>query len=142
MDSIAPWTLFKDMISRSEKSTPLTKEHLVGEGMLMIVAGTDTTAASLSLTLHSLIQQPDTYKKLQDEIKTVMPFLDSRPTIQALDTLPLLDACLKEGLRISSPVQCRLPREVPANGWNYKGRYFPAGVSHVLPLYSMCMCLN
>ncbi|KAL2840127.1 cytochrome P450 [Aspergillus pseudodeflectus] len=112
MDSIGLWTLFKDMVSRAEKSTPLTKEHLVGEGMLMIVAGTDTTAASLSLTLHSLLQQPETYRKLQDEIRTVMPSLDSRPTIQALDTLPLLDACLKEGLRIASPVQCRLPREV------------------------------
>ncbi|KAJ0417771.1 cytochrome P450 [Aspergillus carlsbadensis] len=112
MDSIGLWTLFKDMVSRAEKSTPLSKEHLVGEGMLMIVAGTDTTAASLSLTLHSLLQQPETYKNLQDEIRTVMPSLDSRPTIQALDTLPLLDACLKEGLRISSPVQSRLPREV------------------------------
>ncbi|KAL4733478.1 cytochrome P450 [Aspergillus similis] len=106
MDSIGLWTLFKDMVSRAEKSTPLTKEHLVGEGMLMIVAGTDTTAASLSLTLHSLIQQPDRYKKLQDEIRTVMPLFDSRPPTQTLDTLPLLDACLKEGLRISSPVQC------------------------------------
>jgi hypothetical protein len=122
------------MVSRAEKSTPLTKEHLVGEGMLMIVAGTDTTAASLSLTLHSLLQQPEMYRKLQDEIRTVMPSLDSRPTIQSLDTLPLLDACLKEGLRIASPVQCRLPREVPADGWTYKGRYFPPGASHVLPV--------
>lgn len=140
MDSTGPWTLFKGMVSRAEKSTPLTKEHVVGEGMLMIVAGTDTTAASLSLTLHSLLQQPDTYKRLQDEIRTVMPLLDSRPTIQSLDTLPFLDACLKEGLRISSPVQCRLPREVPANGWNYKGQYFPPGVGRVLSLYALCVC--
>ncbi|KAL4802082.1 cytochrome P450 [Aspergillus unguis] len=129
LDSTSLRTLFKDMVSRAEKSTPLTNEHLVSEGMLMIVGGTDTTAASLSHTLHSLLQQPDLYENLQQEIKTVMPLVDSRPTIQALDTLPLLDACLKEGLRISSPVQNRLPREVPAPGWSYNGRYFPPGVN-------------
>jgi cytochrome P450 len=141
MGSIGTWTLFRDMVSRAEKSTPLTDDHLVGEGILMIVAGTNTTAASLSLTLHSLLQQPETYRKFQDEIRTVMPSLESRPTIQALDTLPLLDGCLKEGLRIASPVQCRLPREVPTDGWTYKGRYFPPGVSSMLSMYSY-LCIN
>ncbi|KAL2827913.1 cytochrome P450 [Aspergillus pseudoustus] len=114
LHQVGLWTMFKDMVSRAEKSggAPLTADHLVAEGMLMIVAGTDTTAASLSVTLHSLLQQPDAYKRLQEEIQTIMPAMHSRPTIQALDALPFLDACLKEGLRICSPVQCRLPREV------------------------------
>ncbi|OQD83650.1 hypothetical protein PENSOL_c148G04064 [Penicillium solitum] len=124
--SSGSWTMFKNMISMAEKkSTQLTKEQLVSEGMLMIVAGTDTTATSLSVTLHNLLQQPETYKKLQDEIRTVMPTMDSRPTIQVLDTLPFLDACVKEGLRLACPSHTRLPRTVPSDGWYFKGHYFP-----------------
>ncbi|KAF5855755.1 hypothetical protein ETB97_008473 [Aspergillus alliaceus] len=131
MELAGSWTMFKNMISAAEKSTRLTKEHLIAEGMLMIVAGTDTTATSLSVTLHNLLQQPEIYKKLQDEARTVLPTLDSRPPFQELDALPLLDACIKEGLRISSPVQSRLPRTVPADGWTFKGHYFPPGVSNL-----------
>ncbi|KAJ5915766.1 hypothetical protein N7454_010907 [Penicillium verhagenii] len=92
-------TMFSNMISMAEeKSVQLTKEQLVSDGMLMIVAGTDTTATSLSVTLHNLLQQPETYRKLQDEVCTIMPTVNSRPTIQVLDALPFLDACVKEGV--------------------------------------------
>ncbi|KAJ5654879.1 hypothetical protein N7490_001882 [Penicillium lividum] len=131
------WTMFNNMISMAEKkSTQLTKDQLVSEGMLMIVAGTDTTATSLSVTLHNLLQQPETYKQLQDEIRAVMPTVHARPTIQVLDTLPFLDACVKEGLRLSCPSHTRLPRTVPLPGWNFKGHYFPYGTNvSTSPLY-------
>lgn len=128
MFTVDSWTMFKSMIAAAEKSTKLTKEHLVSEGMVMIVAGTDTTAISLSVTIHQLLQQPETYRTLQDEIRIVMPEVDSRPSIHDLDKLPLLDACIKEGMRISSPAPIRLPRVVPPGGWTFGGYYFPAGV--------------
>lgn len=121
--------MFKNMISAAEKkSLQLTKEHLVSEAIVMLVAGTDTTAASLAVSLHYLFQQPETYRKLQEEIQSVMPELNSKPKIQTLDTLPFLDACIKEGLRISCPSRTRLPRTVPQEGWKFKDYYFPPGV--------------
>ncbi len=129
MDATDTWTMFKNMISSATKtSTPLTKEHLISEAIVMIVAGTDTTASALAVTLHNLLQQPDAYRKLQDEVRTVMQTLDSRPTVQELDALPFLNACIKEGLRISCPSRVRLPRTVPEGGWTFKGYYFPPGV--------------
>lgn len=128
------WTMFKNMMSAAEKkSRDLTKEHLISEAIVMFVAGTDTTAAALAVTLHHLLQQPDNYRKLQDEVRTVMPALDSRPTVPELDALPFLNACVKEGLRISCPSRTRLPRTVPANGWSFRGHYLPAGVSLISP---------
>lgn len=94
----------------------------------MLVAGTDTTASALALSLNHLLQQPKAYRKLQDEVRTVMPTLDCRPAVEELDALPFLDACIKEGLRISCPSRVRLPRTVPKGGWTFKGQYFPAGV--------------
>lgn len=122
--------MFKNMLSAAKKrSSELTKEHLVSEAIVMFVAGTDTTAAALAVTLHHLLQQPDNYRKLQDEVRAVMPTLDSRPSVPELDALPFLNACVKEGLRVSCPSRTRLPRTVPTNGWAFRGHYLPAGVS-------------
>ncbi|KAJ5781189.1 cytochrome P450 [Penicillium paradoxum] len=133
------WTMFKNMMSSAEKkSRELTKEHLISEAIVMFVAGTDTTAAALAVTLHHLLQDPKTYQRLQDEVRTVMPTLDSRPTVPELDALPFLNACVKEGLRVSCPSRTRLPRTVPANGWSFKGHYFPAGtIVSTTPLYAL-----
>ncbi len=129
MNTSEIWTLFKNMISSAAKSsTVLNKEHLISEAIVMLVAGTDTTASALALSLNHLLQQPEVYRKLQDEVCTVMPTLDSRPAVEELDALPFLDACIKEGLRISCPSRVRLPRTVPEGGWTFKGQYFPAGV--------------
>lgn len=111
------WTMFKNMIASAEKkSQTLSKEHLIAEAIVMIVAGTDTTAVALSTTLHKLLQMPELYHKLQEEVWTIMPSIESQPAFDKFDTLPLLDACLKEGLRISCPSRVRLPRTVPAEG--------------------------
>lgn len=126
--------MFKNMMSAAEKkSRKLTKEHLISEAIVMFVAGTDTTAAALAVTLHHLLQQPDIYRRLQDEVRTVMPTPDSRPTVPELEALPFLNACAKEGLRISCPSRTRLPRTVPASGWSFGGHYLPAGASFIFP---------
>ncbi|KAG7291092.1 hypothetical protein NEMBOFW57_001102 [Staphylotrichum longicolle] len=104
MNTTETWTMFKNMLSSAAKSsTVLDKEHLISEAIVMLVAGTDTTASALALSLNHLLQQPEVYRKLQDEVRTVMPTVDSRPAVEELDALPFLDACIKEGLRISCP---------------------------------------
>lgn len=132
------WTMFKNMLSAAKKkSRELTKEHLVSEAIVMFVAGTDTTAAALAVTLHHLLQQPENYRKLQEEVRTVMPTLDSRPSVPELDALPFLNACVKEGFRVSCPSRTRLPRTVPANGWSFRRHYLPAGVSLISGSFSL-----
>lgn len=121
--------MFGNMISAATKaSINITKDHLIEEGIVMFVAGTDTTAAALTITFHHLLQQPEVYQKLQEEIRAIMPTLDSRPTLEELDNLPFLNACVREGLRISSPSRFRMPRTVPDGGWTFKGHYFPPKV--------------
>lgn len=110
-------TMFGSMFSSAAKSS-----------------GTDTTAASLTVTFHNLIQQPELYRQLQEEVMTVMPELDSRPTAEELDSLPLLNACIKEGLRLTCPTRTRMPRTIPEGGWTFNGHHFPPGV-RCLPSY-------
>jgi cytochrome P450 len=133
--------MFKNMLSAAaKKSTELNKEHLISEGILMIVAGTDTTAAALTFTIHHLLQQPEWYSRLQAEVKTVISTSETRPPFQDIDALPFLDACIKEGLRVSCPSRVRLPRVVPEGGWSFKGHYFPAGVCSISSFHAIWFC--
>ncbi|KUL84954.1 hypothetical protein ZTR_07907 [Talaromyces verruculosus] len=110
------------------KEQSLTDDELIEESSTMFFAGTDTTATSVSVGLWHLIHQPDVYARLQEELKRVMPNVDSGPSLRQLESLPLLEACIKEGLRLACPPRGRLPRVVPPEGWEVQGIVLPGGV--------------
>jgi cytochrome P450 len=51
------------------------------------------------------------------------------PDVVALEKIPLLEACVKEALRMSVPIRGRFPRTVPEGGLDVHGQHMPAGVS-------------
>jgi cytochrome P450 len=61
------------------------------------IAGTDTTAITSSYTCWELSRRPDIMRKLQNEIDEVMPDSRSIPKMHVLQTLPYLNAVIKEG---------------------------------------------
>ncbi len=81
------------------------------------MAGTLTTAWMLEVTMYWLIRQPDTLRKLKEELATAIPDLDMIGTIPlpVLEQLPYLNAVIKEGLRLTYGVSCRLARIDPDN---------------------------
>lgn len=52
--------------------------------------GTETTARSLSLGMHHLLSEPHLHEKLSEEVRSVMPTPDSKPTWNELEQLPFL----------------------------------------------------
>lgn len=83
----------------------------------------------MSVGIHHLARRADLWAELQDELKPVMTMSDGCPRLESLAQLPLLNAVLKEGLRISCPIRGHMPRIVPKGGWMYQDTWFPAGVS-------------
>ncbi|KAI1847952.1 hypothetical protein JX266_006065 [Neoarthrinium moseri] len=127
---------FPDPVLNLGLGIQLRDEHLIAEGILMIIAGTDTTAVTLSTATYHLIKNPEIFERLRQEVAPFMPNKDARPSFNDLDHLPLLDACLKEGMRLSSPVRSRLPRVVPKDGWTSHGRFYkPGTIVSSSPLY-------
>lgn len=47
--------------------------------------GTETTARSLSLGMHHLLSEPHLHEKLSEEVRSVMPTPDSKPTWNELE---------------------------------------------------------
>lgn len=89
-----------------------------------------TTALVLTTAIYHLNKQPDLWSNLQAELLSNFPdSLNEQPDIVQLEKIPLLEACIKEAMRISIPIRGRWPREVPNGGLNAHGHYLPEGVS-------------
>lgn len=75
---------------------------LIGPATFLFVASFETVANAMTWTLFLLAQHPQIMAELYDELHHVLA--GDAPTIRQLDQLPLLDATIKEAMRILPPV--------------------------------------
>lgn len=97
----------------------LTQGELESETLTQITAGSDSTASSLRLTLHFISTSPPILERLLAEARAgIAAGKISRPVIKDAEarTLPYLQACIKEGLRMYPPVTGLLMKRVPDGG--------------------------
>lgn len=80
----------------SEKDTARLKR----EAFALLAAGTITTSGTLSLITYYILANPEIESRLREELKDVTAcFPDKVPTWAALEKVPILVGCIKEGLR-------------------------------------------
>lgn len=74
-------------------------DNIVNETITLLFAGQDTSAATLSWTLHLLSLHPEIQEKLYQEVNTCVgsQFTIDKDSIQKM---PLLDAVIKESMRL------------------------------------------
>ena len=109
----------------SEKSI----QRFIEEAQTLLVAGSETTGNTLTLTTFYLLADPNKAGKLKQELAQVKKDPDSPLVYHDLQRLPYLTASITEGLRISSSVAGRLPRINPHAAMNYNDFVIPAGVA-------------
>lgn len=95
-----------------------------------IIAGSDTTAITLSAAFYYIYQNPIVLKKLRDEIDAHerAGLLSTPAGFTEAQQMPYLQAIIKETLRMHPAVAQMLPREVPKNGVVLNGYHFPEKV--------------
>ncbi|KAJ1664234.1 hypothetical protein EV178_004280 [Coemansia sp. RSA 1646] len=123
---------------------PLSGKHIgvdlvAGEVAMMLVVGTDTTSNTLTWTILYLLYNPDVYKLLKEEIRSI--FTDKNVPItydMARASLPYLAAVIYESMRLHTVVSGHLPRRVPSSGAHVmNGKYFvPRGSEICISLYA------
>ncbi|PGH27760.1 hypothetical protein AJ80_00548 [Polytolypa hystricis UAMH7299] len=121
----------KDMLG-SFLSHGVTRAEAEQETVLQIFAGSDTTATTIRTTVLFLITQPLALVKLQNELdQAEREGRLSRPilTYEEAKSLPYLQACVKEGLRIWPPVMGLMQKVVPPEGDTLDGRFVPGGTN-------------
>lgn len=97
-----------------------------------VLAGGETTAASMANVVYYLIKNPRVLNKLRGELEAALGKRDEvgkRVSMKDAQSVPYLQAVIKESLRIL-PNGLHFPRVVPKGGLTLAGRFFPEGVSH------------
>lgn len=102
-------TLLRSDLPAQEKET----RRLAEEAVLLVGAGTHTTSWILTVITFYLLSNPPLLQKLREELRTVMPEVDSYAPLMELEKLPFLTSVLKEGLRLGHGAVVRSSRIAP-----------------------------
>lgn len=119
----------KLILARDKDPEKITDYHLFIMGQSNVIAGSDTTAISLSSIMWHLMQNPESLRKLRAEIDefTAQGRCSDNITFKQSQHMPYLQAVMKEALRIHSATGLPMWRVVPDGGAEISGRFFPAG---------------
>ncbi|MCJ1306626.1 hypothetical protein MMC25_000269 [Agyrium rufum] len=92
-------------------------------------AGGETISGTLQVFFNMLLRHPEHYRRLTDELLEAQAKgkLSKIVTYAEAQTLPFLQACLKEAIRIYPVVSWNLPRDVPRAGLTVAGKFFEPG---------------
>lgn len=105
-------------------------EDIKAETLLVLMAGSDTTATSVQALMVYLLTNPTYYEKVIAEIteKDAAGLLSSIPKYdEVLEHLPYYVACLREAMRMTPAAPNIFPRSVSKGGLNLNGKIVPEG---------------
>lgn len=124
-DGLSKANLFSQMLAEADgqEKTLLQKSSVQTEAGNLIVAGSDTTAVTLTYLVWAVLKQPKLQAQLEQEMSELSPEL----TFDELKSAPILNSVIEETLRLYGAAPGALPRVVPSKGATLVGHYLPAG---------------
>ncbi|KAF2466572.1 cytochrome P450 [Lindgomyces ingoldianus] len=131
-------SVFHTILTSDMPESEKTEDRLTKEAQSMLAAGTVTTARTIVVATYYILSQPNLRSRLAAELSQTMSCWPRHsPTWSELEKLPLLQAIIKETLRISYGVMHRLPRISPHEPIFYKNYFIPAGIPVGMSAYLM-----
>jgi len=118
---------FTSCILRYNDERGMTHKEIESNAAFLIIAGSETTSTALSGCIYYLLNYPDTYRRLVDEIRDSFHSQDDI-TILSSAKFPYLTCVLEETLRLYPPTPGIIPRRVPKGGAVIDGKFVPEGV--------------
>ncbi|KAF9463621.1 cytochrome P450 [Collybia nuda] len=129
-----------DLLSYLLEDASLCNEELISNFSILFSAGHDTTSGAIASCVYFLAKYPEYQTQAREEVLRVLSAADhSDPSLQDHTQFNFLYACIKEALRINSPISL-----LPAR-WTTEpitlGKYtIPQGVSLVPNVYAVHHC--
>ncbi|KAL2864098.1 cytochrome P450 monooxygenase helB2 [Aspergillus lucknowensis] len=118
-----------------ESKVKMSAVEVQAESVGMQLAGSETTAASLTWALHLLTLYPDCHRRAVDEVRGQFP-ADHLITYAECNQLPFLEAFLYEMLRYTPITSSFMPR-VASKGIALQGQWIPPGTEIAFNLIAM-----
>ncbi|KXN65959.1 cytochrome P450 [Conidiobolus coronatus NRRL 28638] len=124
----------------SETGEKLTDKQLQDEAIILLFAGVDSTASTMSLCIYNLLKYPKVYASLLEELDRVKPFDQEtgeiKPYLWCRENLPYLEAVIYETLRLTPAFPLGVPRVVPEQGTTVGDYYLPESTEVSVSIYS------
>ena len=104
-------------------------EQLSENAFILVLAGSETTAATLSAATYLLLTDREILDQLYQEVRSTFTSPEEI-TIASVGKLSFMLAVLNESLRLYPPLTSTLVRVVPPKGRPIADHYVPGGVSN------------
>ena len=124
-------TIFHEILRSDIPAPEKETERLGDEAMILVIAGSDTTASTLACITYHLLADPALLARLKAELEVAMPDPNELPVAAKLESLPLLNAIVQEAIRLHPGATHRQDRSAPDEDLVYTD---PAvGKSYTIP---------
>ena len=123
-------TIFHEIIRSDIPEPEKRTRRLADEAMVIVIAGSETTAATLAAIMYHLLADRTLLKRLKTELESAMPDPTQLPVASKLDGLPLLNAIIQEAIRLHPGATHRQDRVCPDEDLIYES---PLGRRYVIP---------
>ncbi|RDW75998.1 cytochrome P450-1 [Coleophoma crateriformis] len=106
-------TVFDEILDSNLSDFEKRPERLMEDAQNIAIAGTETTAWTLSVITFHLLRNPAILQKVKEELRDAIPDPDVPQSIKMMEQLPYLTAVITEGLRLSMGTSNRQERVCP-----------------------------
>lgn len=130
-------TVFHGMLQSNLSNEEKRMQRMADEAFVLIVAGAETTAKVITVTLAYLLEDEVLCARLRNALVEKMQA--GLPSSRELEDIPLMKAIVQEGLRISAAVANRQILIAPDEHLQCQDWTIPSGV--YIPCLSLCPLL-
>ena len=106
-------TIFHEIIRSDIPESEKQTQRLTDEAMVILIAGSETTASTLAAITYHLLADRKLLDRLRAELVTAMPNQNELPVASKLDSLPFLNALIQEAVRLYPGATHRQDRVAP-----------------------------
>ncbi|KAF4980177.1 hypothetical protein FZEAL_3755 [Fusarium zealandicum] len=119
-----------------DRPTEQDTVNLHGDAHLIVVGGSDTTAAALTCLFFELSVNPEATRRLQQELDEYFT-VEAEPGHASLAKLKYLQACIDEALRLHPPVPSGVERMTPPQGLQVGDTFIPGNTVVQIPTHAL-----
>ncbi|KAG1863014.1 cytochrome P450 [Suillus tomentosus] len=126
-----------DMMTFMLKEPTMSEDELRDNMVVLFIAGHDTSAGGLSTLIYFFAIHPEMQAAAREETLRIHgPTSDPSVDTLSVASLPYLNACIREALRINTPISYIVPR-ITAEDAILGKYYIPSNTSLIYNIYAL-----
>ncbi|KAH8880537.1 cytochrome P450 [Thozetella sp. PMI_491] len=116
---------FRNVVAEADtdEKAKLSDDAVRSEAAVFMIAGSDTTAFSLSYITWAVLRRPELQRKIEQEVAGLPEDFSDKD----VEKLHVLNNAIDETMRLYNAAAGPLPRVVPKGGVTFCGHYLPEG---------------